>query len=623
MSGHPQLRPAPTPFVAKFGENGALRQQVGDAGRIHVDRWLPFLILHRENEGATGLARRISIDSPAYLVWMPDDDLAAVSAIAAICAAATEQFERLLVITIADQPLELRSEGSQDLPPFVAQVGAGDVGDVGRAAEALTSALHGIEIDLRRCKVERVPFTPVLPAPFDRLLNSIPGVERLSLQVPQIHRRPESGEYPAISHELSVAIGDALLRAACAFLDNGKTRVPPHYRALGRSAYLAAALKADRKLDKIARSFDFLLSISPIDTAKAYRRFLADGEQNAPHFHYRPLTVDPDLAKRALYAIDFRALEDPLLERLLGEKRHELDAQLTMLATRNTPAFRPASMFLYGTVDSRLLEEARAILASTNRDPPRGATLTAAEIATAAAALAEQYRAIDPVFAPSIQVRDDVAGLLVSGKKLLIGSDTIIPADRLDALLAHEVSVHLLTWFNGAVQGLTIFRTGLAGYEGIQEGLGVFAEWAVGGLTRTRLRLLAARVVAVDAMQHGATFIDTYRLLAGDHGFSKRGAFGIAARVFRSGGLAKDAIYLRGFRAVMDLVAAGASLEPFWLGKIADVHAPAIQELLQRGLVHAPRFTPLFLSDPSARERIAHLRTKGLSDIVTGEISGC
>jgi hypothetical protein len=53
------------------------------------------------------------------------------------------------------------------------------------------------------------------------------------------------------------------------------------------------------------------------------------------------------------------------------------------------------------------------------------------------------------------------------------------------------VSVHLLTYFNGATQGLRIFRTGLAHYEGIQEGLGVFAEWAVGGLTPARLRLLA------------------------------------------------------------------------------------------------------------------------------------
>ena len=55
--------------------------------------------------------------------------------------------------------------------------------------------------------------------------------------------------------------------SACAFLDDGKAKAPAHYRALGRSAYLAAALKADRKLDRIARSFDFLLSVSPIDTA--------------------------------------------------------------------------------------------------------------------------------------------------------------------------------------------------------------------------------------------------------------------------------------------------------------------------------------------------------------------
>ena len=52
-----------------------------------------------------------------------------------------------------------------------------------------------------------------------------------------------------------------------------------------------------------------------------------------------------------------------------------------------------------------------------------------------------------------------------------------MPAGELEALLAHEVSVHLLTYCNGAAQGLTIFRTGLAGYdEGVQEGLGVFAE---------------------------------------------------------------------------------------------------------------------------------------------------
>jgi len=78
--------------------------------------------------------------------------------------------------------------------------------------------------------------------------------------------------------------------------------------------------------------------------------------------------------------------------------------------------------------------------------------------------------------------------------------------------------------------------------------------------------------------------------------------------VFRSGGFAKDAIYLEGFRAVTSLVAAGAPLDPFWLGKIALSHVPAIEELLQRELVQPPLFKPNFLEEEVAAKRIAGLR---------------
>jgi uncharacterized protein (TIGR02421 family) len=608
MKQHRADSPTTKSFAPEFGPNGSLRQPVGDRGRVHVDRWLPFIILHRGEEERTSLARRIAIESPSYFVWAPDEDTAALDAIEAVIPAMAEKAGRLLVISVDDRLVEHEKEGSQALPEFAAQLGAGDKGDIGRAASALDKAMRAIAIDLRHCKVERVPFAPLLPKPFDGVLNRIEGVERLTLRVPQIHRRPDGGEYPAIAHDLSTGFGDAILRAACAFLDDGKAKAPSHYRALGRSAYLAAALKADRKLDRVARSFDFLLSVSPIDTDKAFDRFLAEGEGKAPHFHYRPLTVDPDEAKRELYTIDLRALEDPLLEQLLGEKRHELDAQLTMLATRNTPAFQSASIFLYGAISADLLKDAGTILAAGGTSQPRGTSVGAGEIAAAAAALAATYQTVDPAFAPDIQVRDDIAGLMVSGKRLFVGTNTVVPAHRVQALLAHEVSIHLLTHFNGAAQRLAIFRSGLAGYEGIQEGLGVFAEWATGGLTRSRLRLLAARVVAVAAMERGASFIEVYRSLTREHGFSKRGAFGISARVFRSGGFAKDAIYLEGFRTVTSLVAAGAPLNPFWLGKIAVAHVPAIEELLQRELVQPPLFKPSFLEDEKAAKRIADLR---------------
>ena len=603
---------APQPESAPLPDHlGARRRKVGTSGRLHLDRALPFLVLHRrsraDGEPLASLARRVALNSPAYLVWDEGpDDSAALQFLVELAGDLGTPGMPLLVIALDDLVQPPEREASSDLTPFVATVAGGRSAREHRARDVLIESLKGIEIDLRNPDV----ITQSLPRDH-WLVAALAGVaeqtDPMLISLPQIHRREGGGVYPQIAHELAVACGDALLRTACAYLDDNTGRAPKHYRSLGRSAFLKAALNADEKLGRIAGSFDFLLSVSPINTSAALEQFIADGEQVPPVFRYRPLTVDPDSVKRRLYRLDFARLEDPLLERLFSDKRHEIDAQLTMLATRNTSSFRPASMFLYGAVPAELLEDARRILAMHRPRAPRGRTVHAPEIANAARELIGSYSRKDAFFDARVEIRDDVTGLMVSANRLLVGSATSMQASRLDALLAHEVSTHLLTYINGAAQGLSIFRSGLAKYEGVQEGLGVFAEWAVGGLSITRLRLIAARVVAVDAMQRGSEFMDTYRLLRRDHGFSIAGAFGIAARVHRSGGLAKDAIYLEGFRAIVDHIASGGPLAPFWLGKIARTDVPAIEELLQRGLVHAPTFLPSYLDRPEAKSRIARL----------------
>ncbi len=599
----PRLQIAPDPFEPEFGKRGELRQAVGATGRVHIDRWLPFIVLHRSSDPKRSIARRVAVNSPAYLIWSPEDDGVAAQAFAAIAAAMRGQFGRILVTSVEDAPWEPIPQGSQKLPPFDIEIGASGGPRAARALECLGQALGKIRIDLRKPDV--VTGAP-LPPPIT--LGTEVEIDRLSVVIPQIHRVDENTFYPQLTHELAVAVGDAVLQATCEFISDSETGPPPHYRSLGRSAFLAAALDADKRLDRVARSFDFLLSVSPINSREAMERFFDGGAQEAPKFRYRPLTVDPDAAKRDLYAVDLAILEDPLLERLLSEKRQELDHQLTMLATRNTAAFQAASLLHYGTVSSGLRGDARAILAGTRPAKVREQRIGALDVAQAARALVETYKAIDPSFDAAIEIRDDVGSLLVSGGKLMIASSTSMLPSRLDALLAHEISVHLLTHFNGAAQGLTVFRTGLAHYEGVQEGLGVFAEWAVGGLSPARMRLLAGRVLAVDAMLDGAQFVEVYQLLAVEHELARKPAFDITARVFRSGGFAKDLIYLQGFRSVVELVAAGASLEPFWTGKIAPGHVGAIEELLQRKLMQPPLFRPEFLQREAVQRRIAALR---------------
>ena len=85
----------------------------------------------------------------------------------------------------------------------------------------------------------------------------------------------------------------------------------------------------------------------------------------------------------------------------------------------------------------------------------------------------------------------------------------------------------MLTYYNGRAQPFRQLYSGLAGYDALQEGLAVLAEYLVGGLTRPRLRLLAARVLAAQSVTDGASFVDCFRQLEGQ-GFDQRTAFGIA-----------------------------------------------------------------------------------------------
>ena len=593
------------------------RLSLAGGGRAHVDRALPFLILNRDG-APDSLAARVAATSPAYVVWPGPGDDDALVAIEAIAKAAHAEHGRVLLVSLYDlaRDVSLNPELPK-LEAFTARVSATEDAAAQAAAARLAEALEKIEIDLRTCCVEHVS-EAWFEAGVEAMVKRLSWLSHLSLGLPQIYRVPgDDGIYPQLLHELEISVFDALLQASHAFLAEISPDPPPSHRALGRRSFIAAARSVDRKLLRISTSFDFLLSVSPINSEQAYDQFKADKFATPPLFRYRPLTVDPDLAKRALYAIDLRRVEDPVLERLFAEKRRELDQQLTMLSCRNTGDFRYVSLTLYGPVEPELLAGARDILDRVPADRHRGDAIGANSVRKAARALIADYRKVNPDFNGRTAVRQDIpAGLMVSGRTLMISQSTRMPRHRLDALLQHEVSIHLLTYVNGNAQGLKIFRTGLAGYEGVQEGLGVFAECAVGGLTAARLRLLAARVMVVDAMVAGAEFVEAFRLMR-EHNFGTRMAFNVTARVFRSGGLSKDAIYLRGFKQVLDLLRAGSDLSPFWFGKIAVRHAPVIEELAARGLLRAPRTLPQFLDRPGARARIAQMRSaSALSQLI-------
>jgi uncharacterized protein (TIGR02421 family) len=298
------------------------------------------------------------------------------------------------------------------------------------------------------------------------------------------------------------------------------------------------------------------------------------------------------------------------LQRLFQEKQEELELKLTMLRDRDTPRFLYESLQLFGGVRDTLLHAALELLKTlpARRDAPRHGYLDAQAFAGRAEAEMSYYRGHCPEFTAKTKIVDDVSGLIVSRGRLLIDSSLSVPPARVEALLAHEIGTHLVTYYNGRLQPFQQLYAGLAGYEELQEGLAVLSEYLVGGLSHVRMRQLAARVVTVKHRTDGATFVDAFRVLVGDHGFTPRAAYHIAMRVFRGGGLTKDAVYLRGLEAILRYLRKGGTLETLLVGKMAVEHIPIIRELQYRNVLQPAPLVPRHLLSEASLRRLNQLR---------------
>lgn len=367
---------------------------------------------------------------------------------------------------------------------------------------------------------------------------------------------------------------------------------------------------------------DLLINTTPVNAAEAWADFERCDFGTAPTLRLRPLEFEPDLVRRELYSLEIENVDDPALHTLFRAKRDEIARQITALEDRDTSRFVYGSLQLYGGVAQPLVSTAEELLAIIPIQAPSTRTVTAGAFAEAARAEFDRYRAVYEGFPANVAVREDVSELMVSFGRLLIPEAATFRADRVEPLLHHEVGTHVVTYQNGARQPLTLLSIGLPGYDETQEGLAVLAEYLSGGLDPRRLRVLAARVVAVAQMVDGAGFLDIFESLRAEHRIPTRTAWTIAIRVVVGGGSVKDAIYLRGITRLLESLAEGNSLDVLFAGKFALDHIPLIQDLLDRDVLEAPWIRPRWLDVPGAQERLDRLRAGvSVTDLYEGGVA--
>jgi len=605
---------------ARLAQGKQVRRRLPLDGRLHIDRQLPFLVIYRQpRQGSDDGTRRLVLGEASYMIASGDKrlrpSLAALTT--AIVKTLSEQFDAFLLVEIWPSSEKGPDDGTEPLLPKPGfRILTSNVRPPTATVEALSKSLERIRILKQTATVEVVYSRKRSPAGLPMLLS--PKIARqlncsvLGLEIEPVYHNPLTGEiFPVVLRTLHRGLAGGFKRAFFAFAQAQTSYRPSSHQVLGRRAVVNAVWDVDRQLAEISNRFDFLLQVTPVNIDRAWTEFKRRGFEQVPELYYRPLPEDPALLKRNLFRIPISRVEDPTLAFLFRQKQTELDRQLTMLGDRGTKRFLYGSLQLFGGVSSELKQLAEELLAKISprsRENSGGNSLNAPAFARQAQAEIEYYRQVYPGLTATVQIRDDTVGLMVSQGNLLIGRHTRIPQSRVEALLQHEVGTHVLTYCNGWAQPFQQLYTGLAGYEELQEGLAVLAEYLVGGLSRPRLRLLAARVIAAQGLIDGASFVETFRQLNKTHGFNQRTAFTVTVRVYRGGGLTKDAVYLRGLVDILRYIKQGGELEPLFVGKIAASHIPIIQELQFRQVLHLAPLRPRYMTTSQSKAKLEQLK---------------
>ena len=595
-------------------ENKPLRLRFTGYGYLHIDRKLPFLCIYRRpqkaqdkgtNELILGQANYILVDevrsnSPAFKKLLQ-----------CIANKIEKAFGAFLFLELWS--LVHKQSGPKYQSTLQFQIYTDAINPPLNILEVTENALLDIEFN---------------DAP--TLLSLDYGKKSPPNKMPALHFSMQ--DYPSNCYWLGVALtpvfrqGNKTLPYEVKLLHSGMTRAlrqicyafthqytthyPKHYHELGKRSMTSEVLQTDKKLAEIKDRFDILFHVTPVNVPEVWTTFRDSQFLQPPVFKYRPRPIDPDILKRQLYAIEIEKVDDPALTHIFQTQRQEISRLLTMIADRNTPNFIYGSLQVFGGVDADLLDQAKHILKCISVKPfsMTNSRLSASEIAARANALIAEYQLQNTDFIYGVEIRNDLPGIMVSSGKLLIGSTVSLHQETVDATLAHEVSTHILTHFNGSAQPFQQFHSGMQDYEGTQEGLAVLAEYFVGNLHPGRLRTIAARVVAVDAMVKGADFIQVFRLLVDEWHFSNEQAFQITMRVFRGGGFTKDAVYLKGLLEVAGYLKNEGEIMSLFVGKIGLRHIPFVKELRWRRLLKEALVKPHYMHSELYQRKITELK---------------
>lgn len=410
----------------------------------------------------------------------------------------------------------------------------------------------------------------------------------MPIEVKKIYMNENRGEnFPLVIEKLKEAMKTVLTEHAAETIVR-RTKV----RRVTGSDVLASKLpreviKLDRQLYSIAKGINTLSYINPMNLKQEKRRFFLKPHEYQPRFTYRQLDIDPYKFREKLYRLPVEDIRDADIQKMYRKVIDQLAVRIDLLTSIGHDEFLYNSLRYYGQPDEQDIANANFILHAREYEEPEPELISAQDAIAAFHEAAKDY----DIPCKIVGTQKLIARAMVSGRTIKINLNSLFSQKDLNALIHHEMGVHLVTSVNADQQPLKVLKLGLPGNTHTQEGLAILCEHLSGSFPLHRLKILALRVLAVDFMVRGESFSDTYNHLKFTYNLCKDEAFTVTARAFRGGGFTKDYLYLKGLRDAL-VYYRQEDLSSLFVGKTGFEFKPLLDELITRDILRKPVFMP-------------------------------
>ena len=571
-------------------------------GTLHIEKALPYLFVYRKVKNDPETYRFI-ISESSYLIIGKEDFDGYQKLLFSLSNHFSNKFKSYLILEIY--------AGEKPSSTFIIKgpqkATASTILTLQQELEKVNNIFSGLYLK------SEVKDTPHRQKDLEKDLLNVEQAKKsgaliLGLEIPPIYRDDALNTFPVFFRNFKDFINQALHIAIFDFIRVQTSCGVNSYFSLGRKYLKEKVFEIDKALAEIESSYQFLWLVSPSNIHEIKESFI--NSNKLLNYHYRLLPVDPDVLKRKLYNLKIEDVDDPAMSHLFREKREELDQQITMLSERGTRNFLYDSIRLYEGLGEELLNEANEILNKVpeQEDDIQDKLLDSNAFSSLARKEFDFFKQQDENFNCKVHIREDVNIMMVSQGELYIPKDYKLSEVDAKGLIQHEVGTHVLTYHNGLQQPLKQLSIGLADYDTLQEGLAVMAEFLMNALTPNRLRTLAGRVIAGQAVKDGGDFQEIYGLLTTKFEFNKDRAFNITSRIMQGGGFLKDIIYLKGLVNLRKYLQGGGDYEVLLSGKFALKHKNIIEELTERKVLKKGILTPSYLLNNESKKRIQLIR---------------